>query len=299
MNIVRSVPTKIALLILLSLLVIHLTPAQEVRFSPLPTTRSAKSLMRFVVYGDTRTNYDVHKEIVDKVITYKPSFILQTGDLVENSSIDALWKKFDEITVPMRAQIAYYPARGNHDNKGGDGYEQRVTQPVLSGNKFYYSFEKETVRFIAIDTEQAITPGSDQYTWLVKEINDAKAKHRFIIPYFHKAIFSIGFHGSTESLRQILHPLFLKSDIKLVFQGHDHLYYRTERDGITYITTGGGGAPLNKLPFKHQDQAIAGDKYEGVNHFCVCDVYKDRIIITALRKSLDVLDQVIVPLPKS
>lgn len=296
----KKIQTKFALLILpLLLLAVHLTPAQN-RPMSVPMTRPADSLMRFVVYGDTRTNYDVHKEIVDKVVTYKPSFILQTGDLVENSSIDTLWKKFDEITLPMRAQIAYYPARGNHDNKGGDGYEQRVTQPFLpGGNKLYYAFERTQIRFIALDTEQELTPDSDQYKWLVKEINDAKAKHKFVVPYFHKAIFSIGFHGSDKNLRQILHPLFLANGIKLVFQGHDHLYYRSQRDGITYITTGGGGAPLNKLPLKHEDEAIAGDKFESVNHFCVCDVYKDKIVITALRKSLDVLDQISVPLPKS
>jgi hypothetical protein len=46
------------------------------------------------------------------------------------------------------------------------------------------------------------------------------------------------------ALRPLLDSLFQKHGVKLVFQGHDHLYYRTVRSGITYVVTGGGGAPL-------------------------------------------------------
>ena len=39
----------------------------------------------------------------------------------------------------------------------------------------------------------------------------------------------------------------------LVFCGHDHLYYRTTRDGVTYVVTGGGGAP----PYRPENSQIA------------------------------------------
>ena len=35
----------------------------------------------------------------------------------------------------------------------------------------------------------------------------------------------------------------MKYHPRAVFCGHDHLYFRTTRDGVTYIVTGGGGAP--------------------------------------------------------
>ena len=33
-------------------------------------------------------------------------------------------------------------------------------------------------------------------------------------------------------------------DVDIVFNGHDHFYERAQVDNITYVVTGGGGAPL-------------------------------------------------------
>jgi hypothetical protein len=52
---------------------------------------------------------------------------------------------------------------------------------------------------------------------------------------------------------------FVKYRPRAVFCGHDHLYYRTVRDNITYIVTGGGGAP----PYRPENRQITlpGDVY--------------------------------------
>ena len=34
------------------------------------------------------------------------------------------------------------------------------------------------------------------------------------------------------------------SRVSFVFSGHDHLYQRGEVDGLKYVVSGGGGAPL-------------------------------------------------------
>jgi hypothetical protein len=253
------------------------------------------ALFRFAAYGDTRDNHDIHREIVKGVLSFQPALVLQTGDLVANGGNANQWKTFDEITGDMRRRIPYYPARGNHDV--GTFYEQRVTQPVLSGNKLYYSFEKENLHFIAIDTEDKLAPGSAQRRWLEDDLAKAQAAGRFIVPFFHKAIYSIGPHARQEdvlALRKILHPLFQKHGVRLAFEGHDHLYYRTIQGGITYVVTGGGGAPLYVEQPKLRGP---GDVYESVNHFCVADVYPDRVAVTAYRRDLTQLDQFAVPVP--
>lgn len=200
------------------------------------------------------------------------------------------WKIFDQITGDMRRQIPYYPARGNHDEGTHGYYEQRVTQPVLSGTKHFYSFEKGNLHFVAIDTEERLAPESEQRRWLEDDLAKAQAAGRFIIPFFHKAVFSIGPHAAQPdvlALRAILHPLFQQHGIRLVFVGHDHLYYRTVRDGITYVVTGGGGAPLYD---GNSALRVSGDVFEKVNHFCVADVYADRVAVTAYRRDLTQLD---------
>lgn len=261
----------------------------------------ATALFRFAVYGDTRDQHEIHRAIVKGVLSHQPALVLQTGDLVHHGDSEDEWKIFDQITKDMRQQNPYYPARGNHDVGGKKlgFYEQRVTQPILSGNKLYYSFEKANVHFISIDTEQDLGPNSDQHKWLVSDLEKARAKGMFIIPFFHKAIFSAGHHAYDKDvldLKPNLLPLLQQYGVVLVFQGHDHVYYRTIRDGITYVVTGGGGAP-----FHHDDHPqlmIPGDIHEEVNHFCIADVYPDHVTVTAYRQNSTQLDRFKVPIAK-
>jgi 3',5'-cyclic AMP phosphodiesterase CpdA len=254
---------------------------------------TAKPLFRFAAYGDTRDQHPIHREIVKAVMTFQPALVLQTGDLVHHGDSADEWKIFDEITGEMRKQIPFYPARGNHDI--GGFFEARVTQPVLSGTKLYYSFEKENVHFVAIDTEQDLGPKTKQGDWLEADLAKAQADGKFIIPFFHKAIYSVGFHATDSdvvALRPILRALFKKHGVRLVFEGHDHIYYRTVRSGITYIVTGGGGAPFH--PNENLKLMTPGDVYERANHFCVADVFADRMKVTVYRRDMTQLDQVSV-----
>jgi len=50
--------------------------------------------------------------------------------------------------------------------------------------------------------------------------------------------------------RDDLHWLFLKNKVRAVFEADDHRYDRREQDGILYLISGGGGAPLTSLKEK-------------------------------------------------
>ena len=270
--------------------------------SPQPSTPSASpsaratpeavELLRFAVYGDTRDGHDVHRRIVEGVLSFHPALVLQTGDLVHHGNAADEWRIFDDITGDMRRQVPYYPARGNHDVAPEGYYEQRVTQPVLSGNKLYYSFEKGNLHFVAVDTEQKVGPESEQGRWLEADLAQAQAAGRFIVPFFHRVIFSIGPHAADPDVsarRPVLHSLFQRHGVRLVFQGHDHVYYRTVRDGITYVVTGGGGAPLYGP--EHPELGLPRDVFKKENHFCIADVYADRIAVTAYGSDRAELDR--------
>ncbi len=267
-------------------------PGPSSRHSANAIPQGEAFLLRFAAYGDTRDGHTVHRKIVEDVMSFYPALVLQTGDLVHDGSAADQWRIFDDITGAMRKQVPYYPARGNHDVGPEGFYEQRVTQPVLSGNKLYYSFEKGSLHFVAIDTEQPLGPKSDQGRWLETDLAQAQAAGRFIVPFFHKAMFSIGPHATDPgvlALKPILHPLFQRYGVRLVFEGHDHVYYRTVRDGITYVITGGGGAPL--YDGMHPELGIPGDVFKKVNHFCVVDAYTDRLVVTAYETDLGKLDR--------
>jgi len=236
--------------------------------------------IRFAVYGDTRDGHKEHREIVAQILQANPAFVLQTGDLVHASKDNSLWKIYDDITGEMRRKIPVYTARGNHDF-GGTAYEDRMTAPFTSGNKLWYSFNKGNSHFIAlaIDEFSPYDVGSLQYQWLEADLIAARPNTRHIFVFFHSGPYSIGSHGSNLTVRRILCPLFDKFNVDAVFNGHDHIYYHTKRNGVHYLVTGGGGAPLYYPDPKKG--AIEGDKWERAHHYLVCEVNGERVEITA------------------
>ena len=288
MNIRRGITLQISLLIVL--------------FAPFGFAQSDKNsrLSRFVIYGDTRTNHKVHRKVVLAAVEQRPDFIVQTGDLVANSNSAKQWTNFDRIIEPIRKNdIAYYPARGNHDVGKRSKYAEEMPASLHSGNIFYYRFDIQNLRFLALDTESDLSVKSVQYKWLEKELKDARTENKFVVPFFHQAIFSVGDrHGSNVLLQSILHPLFKQYGVRLVFQGHDHIYYRTTRDGIAYLVTGGGGAPLYHIV---ASELQTGDVAKRLHHFCVADLFHDEIKITVYAVSrkdarITVIDKFVVPI---
>src|SRR4051812_22932955 len=205
---------KLALTALLALGAAACTQVSRAPVAPRPSAAAAAAeapLFRFAAYGDTRDGHEAHRQIVADVLSFHPALVLQTGDLVHHGNAADEWRIFDDITGDMRRQVPYYPARGNHDVAPEGYYEQRVTQPVLSGNKLYYSFEKGNLHFVAIDTEQKVSPESKQGRWLEADLAQAQAAGRFIVPFFHRVIFSIGPHaadGDVAARKSILPLLF-------------------------------------------------------------------------------------------
>ncbi|MEI6511801.1 MAG: metallophosphoesterase [bacterium] len=258
---------------------------------PILQVGAAEKLFRFIAYGDTRDGHKVHQEIINQMIQLHPKFVISTGDLVNDGSEPALWTKFDKITGELRKTTPYYAALGNHDI-GGEGFATRKLRPKNSGTEMYYSFDEGKLHFICLDTQQSIKPDSKQYKWLESDLKSAKSRGKFIIPFFHVAVYSVGGHGSSSSLQTILVPLYKKYGVKLSFQGHDHIYYRTLREGTTWVVTGGGGAPIYPIDMT---KAIPGDIGATANHFCQCDVYSDKIVVTVYTPTLKKIDEFTIP----
>ncbi|HEX7958265.1 MAG TPA: metallophosphoesterase [Terriglobales bacterium] len=290
MNIRQRAARQVALLIVMLLLV--------------PAGRSQndnnRALFRFVIYGDTRTHHNVHRQVVRAAIEQHPEFIVQTGDLVAKANNPAQWRKFGSIIQPVREnRIGYYPARGNHDVGNRASMRERFQRRFNPETSSIIASTFHNLRFLALDTESDLSINSDQYQSLEKELKDASADKKFVIPFFHEAIFSVGSrHGSNTRLQAVLHPLFKQYGVKLVFQGHDHIYYRTTRDGIVYVVTGGGGAPLYGIV---SSMLQAGDVAKQIHHFCVADVFQDEIkiaVYAVARKGngLKTIDNFVVPI---
>ncbi len=267
--------------------------AEEIVNAQQPQTPRIK--LRFVVYGDTRDGHSIHRKLVALILKLKPDLVIQTGDLVNNATEDSQWKTYDSITGEMRKKLPVYPVRGNHDV--GAGYLKRFTSPTTSGNRLYYSFDRGECHFIGLDTCTSVAKDSEQYDWLEKDLEKASTKAKHIFVSFHVPPYGIGWHGSDLGVRSSLCPLFIKYGVRSVFNGHDHNYYRTLRNGVTYVTSGGGGA--TPFPPDPRKGAIKGDKYALAFHVVLMEVEGEHVKLSAINFDGKSFDEWTLPSEKS
>ena len=228
---------------------------------------------RFVVYGDSRRHEDVLEQYVHpRILAIDPMLTIQTGDSVSRGfgtgSRSTYWVTWEEATRELRARIPMFPVFGNHEWAGyGEGgwsrggtreYELFYDLPRESGSELYYSFVHNNVTFVvlAIEWGAGLVPGNAQWRWLENTLAAAETPHVVVVS--HKPIYTVGHYDPYEH-PEVLTALYRKYGVKLHFAAHDHIYYRTVRDGITFVISAGAGATMSEL--RHTDRAIEGDVF--------------------------------------
>ncbi len=232
--------------------------------------RSAPALgaenFTFAVFGDTRANPDVHAAIIQRIAGAHPGLVLHTGDLVDDGSIAWEWDAFLKIEAPMMRTAPLYPTLGNHEG-ASPLYFQIFHLPGNSepGNgEWWYAFDYAGARFIVLRADSYapanFASGSEQRAWLESQLAGATAKWIFVS--FHGPLHTSFLEDPSEvNLRNALAPLFEKYGVTAVFGGHIHSYERVLANGVTYIVTGGGGAPLYPLAVREPGQQAASLSY--------------------------------------
>ncbi|MBI3683978.1 MAG: metallophosphoesterase, partial [Acidobacteria bacterium] len=88
------------------------------------------------------------------------------------------------------------------------------------------------------------TPGSAQLEWLAADLAASRKTWKFVL--LHEPGWSAaGGDPNNSSVQAYVEPLCEQNGVSIVFAGHNHFYSRAALNGVTHITTGGGGAPLN------------------------------------------------------
>jgi hypothetical protein len=208
-------------------------------FRTLPLAPDAP--LTFAVFGDTRSGHDIHRRIIGQIVSHQPLFALHTGDLVGSGSRDSEWDTFFDIEAPLMAHAALYPSPGNHE----EGDARYFDAFALPGNERWYAFDAGPARFIELQLDGLTDyqEGSEQYAWL--EATLAANTQPWLFVFFHYPPYSNLMEDGPEILaRRVLTPLFERHGVDAVFTGHHHDYQRREVNGILYIVTGGGGAPI-------------------------------------------------------
>ncbi len=274
--------------------------------APAALDAGVKSPFSFDAYGDIRfmnpsntkdSDPVRRKVIVEKIAEDKPAFLLISGDLVANGGVAEQWSVYDSETAPLRqAHIRIYPALGNHDLRGDlpvalSNYFQRF--PYLQNSR-YYSVRAGNVLVLTLDSSLD-QPGGDEMQWFDKQINSLPSEVQFVVVQLHhppitRSRDSVmgGGHSprpQEQDMAKFLESRQAKTRARfIVVAGHVHNYERYEEGGVTFITTGGGGAtPYNIKREPGDHYTDPGPTY----HFCHFDVEPGKITMHMKKLEMD------------
>lgn len=240
-----------------------------------------------IIYGDSRTNHQIHQKIVNEIIKTKPSIVFHNGDLVEDGLIPDQWAIFNEIISDLIKIADFYPVLGNHENNSPlyfDNFD-------LPNNERWYFVEKDNLHLVVLDSNSDCIIGSEQYLWLENDLQNITENIIFVIAIFHHPPFSTGSHDEDEKgLRQNIVPLFEQYGVDIVFNGHDHDYERSSYNNIYYIVAGGGGAPL----YDQARTSLYSQLFIKAYHFCKLSIINNQLIIEVYDIDSNIIDEFVI-----
>jgi hypothetical protein len=211
---------------------------------------AAATSLKFVSYGDTRSNPSIDDGVAAKVIALYQSdpgyqtLVPMEGDAVSNGDTDSIWTSeffspsFTHIRA-MLANTAVIPVMGNHEGTGAL-FVRYFPFPYVAAR--YWSFDYGPVHFTYIDQYTSYAAGSAQYNWVKADLAASTQKWKIVM--MHEPGWSAnGGHPNNTTMQTVYEPLFEQNHVALVLAGHNHYYARAMVNGIPELTVGTGGAP--------------------------------------------------------
>jgi hypothetical protein len=248
----------------------------------------------FLLYGDNRTNPYAHATLVERMQKTPGDFLVNTGDMVYDGSQAKEWLTFFAIEKKLLHDRCLFPALGNHEiamptSDGAQRYARvfRVPAPIDAAER-WYTFRWGSARFFVLDAQDEFS--TTERAWLEKALTEADAEQglTFRFAVLHHGPYSSGLHGGNESMIATRVPELLKAHkVDVVFSGHDHTYERGDANGLRYVISGGGGAPLYK---EHRNEIFL-KKFEAAYHFLSVEVAKAALTMTVIRLDGSVIER--------
>jgi predicted phosphodiesterase len=240
------------------------TPTTSASITPTPASAaSASPALAFAVCGDSRGNPQVYARVLDAVMADGSQFLVHTGDLVDEGG-ESYWPEFQQVMAGF--SLPFYPVPGNHDALGGklDNYLQYSGAPTA-----HYSFDMPPVHLTLADSHNGGINAAE-LAWLRDDLGSTAQPVKMVFlhhpPFDPDGTDHIMAYGNEPFM-----ALMAEEGVDYVFAGHIHAYARAERDGVVYIYTGGGGAPL-----------YSGDHPQAFYHYL-------RIMVTGDQVQVDVV----------
>jgi len=232
----------------------------------------------FLVYGDTRTNYDQHALVAERMGREAVELVVHVGDLIE-SPTQTEWRAFLNSGKPLLRAMSFLCVLGNHERNSRTYYDLfALPQGGGRAGKQWWALRWGDVLLVGLDSnlQHLKFTGLQKETEWLREVLAQEARYKFV--FFHHPLFSSDlYYRGNESLAKLWAPIFQEAGVTAVFCGHCHNYEHLVRDEIHYFITGGGGAPLTPLSGTRREGSVLG--VENVLHYLRVSVSEGKAVV--------------------
>ncbi|MBF0501528.1 MAG: metallophosphoesterase family protein [Candidatus Riflebacteria bacterium] len=254
----------------------------------LTTPKKVLPEWNFVVFGDTRTNDNDHKNVIAAVqkASPKPQFVIHTGDFVENGFMPEEWNNFFAIEGALIRNDSFIGCLGNHDRESPNFFNMFFNPLSFDKQSLgYYSFNFSNALFIVLDSEVNFQDQAAYLEQILSKADNTPDLWKFVI--WHRGPFSSGSDGGNALLAKVWVPIMEKHHVQCGFYGHNHLYEHSFANGVNHVVSGGGGAPLYQInhPNPYSVKAISKLHYMNIH------VTSNELTIQAVTPQGEILDQ--------
>lgn len=269
---------------------------------------------KFIVYGDTRSSDDDHRDVLRTITERSPDyrFIINVGDVVKNGDNGSQWRTWkkacdDELggTGQNSDPPKYMAVPGNHDDldegEGRDNWKRYLSgqyRQFGNGGQFFV-FDYENARFVILNSERGL--GGDQLRLLENAIETNTRTWLFAI--WHTPIFPFGQKSYEDGIHEEWGKRLYRAGCDLIFSGHAHYYARTKKlkldgsskppldnaNGTVQIVTGVGAVGPSDLNPGSREYMLAGwdDKSDGYTEL---NVEGDTLILNHISDKGELID---------
>lgn len=187
----------------------------------------------FIYLGDAQNGFEQWGKILKEALKKCPecSFVMIAGDLVNRGNERDDWDDFFYNADNVFAEYPLVPTVGNHEYKSSTNMTPKMyldyfvlpeNGPTNITPELCYSFSYSNSKFIILNGN--LNPLL-QVEWLEEQLKDESGVWKFLM--FHQPIYSSAPRRDNKHLRDAWLPLIDKYHVDVVFQGHDHSYWRT------------------------------------------------------------------------
>jgi len=264
-------------------------PAQkQSRIHKFHTVPADTNEVTFAVYGDSRSMPWIHRKIVKQIIKKEVDFVVHTGDLVSSGDSYEQWGP--EYFGPIKGlaeTVPIYIAKGNHEGNSGNFEKLLIGEGVTNS----FGFDYGPVHYFCADNVSKGLNAEEQLKLIAEDARRSRAQWKFVS--YHKPSINFGGHWSAWGYPDALRTL-AEAGVDFVLTGHSHQYERfrpvappagTDGSYVTYITCGGGGAPLYDVkPSLYHSQAKV------VHHFCLFHIKGNKLTMYTFDINGQVID---------